>query len=132
MLIDAAGVVAGNNFEPSAHIMAPRTFYALAKLRDATTAGQYLRPPDSLPPRLHTKQVPINLTVGGSSDCSEVYTGDFAQCLVGIRTSLEIDVLRESLMISGGQYAMVAWLRGDVQLAQPTAFVVDRGVRGAG
>jgi hypothetical protein len=55
--------------------MAPRLPQSLAKLRDTT--NQYIDPPRYLDglPRLQSKQIPINLTVGTSSDCSEVYTG---------------------------------------------------------
>ncbi|MGH3813288.1 MAG: hypothetical protein ACRDUV_12645 [Pseudonocardiaceae bacterium] len=40
-----------------------------------TTANAYLIPPAGLLPMLPTKQIPINLTVGTSNDCSEIYTG---------------------------------------------------------
>jgi HK97 family phage major capsid protein len=128
-LVDSIGAVRNNNFQPNAQIMAPRSDQSLAKLRDTT--NQYIAPPRYLEgtPRLLTKQVPINLTVGTSTDTSEVYTGDWSQLLVGIRTELVVDVLKEAFMQSAGQYAFYAWLRADVALAQPTAFVVDTGVR---
>jgi HK97 family phage major capsid protein len=77
---------------------------------------------------LQTKQIPINLTVGTSTDCSEVYTAQWDQLYIGIRTSLRILPLRERF-IDNGQYGFLAWMRADVQLAQPLAFVVDTGVR---
>jgi HK97 family phage major capsid protein len=83
--LDAKGVVMGNNFEPNAHIQAPRSSVSLSKLKEATT-NAYLAPPANMLPMLQTKQVPINLTVGTSTDCSEVYTGDWSQLMVGIRT----------------------------------------------
>ncbi len=127
-LIDSAAAVRNANFEPAAQIMAPRLPQSLAKLRDTT--NQNIRPPAYLDaiPRLTTKQVPINLTVGTSSDCSEVYTGQWDQCWIGIRTDLRILPLRERF-IDNGQYGFLAWMRADVQLAQPAAFVVDTGVR---
>ena len=72
--------------------------------------------------------MPVNLTVGTSTDCSEVYTGQWDQCWIGVRTDLRILPLRERF-IDSGQYGFLAWLRADVQLAQPAAFVVDTGVR---
>jgi HK97 family phage major capsid protein len=129
-LSDAAGVIMGNNFIPSGIIYAPRTHVALAKVRETATGGAYLQPPALLAPRYFTKTVPITLTVGSSSDCSYVFSGDWSQLLLGIRTELRIDVLKEALMTAAGQYAYVAWMRADIQLAQPSAFVVDRGVRG--
>jgi HK97 family phage major capsid protein len=126
--LDAKGVVMGNNFEPNAHIQAPRSSVSLSKLKEATT-NAYLTPPASLLPMLATKQIPINLTVGTSTDCSEVYTGDWSQLMVGIRTDFQLLFLRERFVADNLQYAFLAYLRADVQLAQPTAFVVDTGVR---
>jgi HK97 family phage major capsid protein len=127
-LIDAVGAVRAGNFEPNAHIDAPRTEQGLQKLKEATT-NAYAQPPEGLLPRLPTNQVPINLTVGASTDCSEVYTAQWDQLLVGVRTQLTIRFLEERFM-DQLQYAFLAYLRGDVQLAQPAAFVVDLGVRG--
>ena len=127
--LDAAGVVRAANFEPNAHIQAPRTSTSLSKLREATTSA-YLAPPAGLLPMLTTSQVPINLTVGTSNDTSEIYTAQWDQLMVGIRTDLRIEFLRERYLADNLQYAFLAYLRADVQLAQPSAFVVDTGVRG--
>jgi len=127
--LDAAGVVRGNNFMPNAHIQAPRTSVSLSKLREATTSA-YLAPPPALLPMLTTKQVPINLTVGTSTDCSEIYTADWSNLMVGIRTDFQLLFLRERFLADNLQYAFLAFLRADIQLAQPSAFVVDTGVRG--
>jgi HK97 family phage major capsid protein len=127
--LDAAGVVRGNNFTPNAHIQAPRTSTSLSKLREATTSA-YLAPPPNMLPMLATKQVPINLTVGASTDCSEIYTADWSNLMVGIRTDFQLLFLRERFLADNLQYAFLAFLRADVQLAQPSAFVVDVGVRG--
>jgi HK97 family phage major capsid protein len=128
--LDAVGAVRGFNFEPNAQVQAPRTETSLSKLKEATT-NAYLRPPATLDgiPRLNTKQVPINLTVGTSTDCSEIYTAQWDQLMVGIRTDLRIEFLRERFLSDNLQYAFLAYLRADVQLAQPTAFVVDTGIR---
>jgi HK97 family phage major capsid protein len=126
--LDAAGVVRAANFAPDAHIQAPRTSTSLSKLREATTSA-YLAPPAGLLPMLTTSQVPINLTVGTSNDTSEIYTAQWDQLMVGIRTDLRIEFLRERYLADNLQYAFLAYLRADVQLAQPTAFVVDTGVR---
>src|SRR6266545_1282246 len=115
--LDAVGAVRNANFEPNAHIQAPRSSTSLAKLKEATT-NAYLTPPASMLPMLNTKQVPINLTVGTSTDCSELYTAQWNQLMLGIRTRLRILPLRERF-IDNGQYGFLAWLRADVQLAQP-------------
>jgi HK97 family phage major capsid protein len=128
-LVQAAGAVRAANFTPTAHILAPRTDQSLGLLRDTT--NQYIPPPRYLDgiPRLTTNQVPINLTVGTSTDTSQVYTAQWDQLLVGIRTGFNIRFLQERFM-DNMQYAFLASLRADIQLAQPSAFVVDTGVRG--
>jgi HK97 family phage major capsid protein len=126
--LDAKGVVLGNNFEPNAHIQAPRSSTSLSKLKEATT-NAYLQPPPNMLPMLATKQVPVNLTVGTSTDCSEIYTADWSNLMVGIRTDFQLLFLRERFLADNLQYAFLAFLRADVQLAQPSAFVVDTGVR---
>lgn len=127
-LAQAAGTIQRANFTPNAQIMNPRTNQSLSLLRD--TQNRYLLPPTMLDgiDRLITNQVPVNLTVGTSADCSEVYTGQWNLLMIGIRTDLRILPLRERF-IDNGQYAFLAWMRADIQLAQPGAFSVDTGVR---
>jgi HK97 family phage major capsid protein len=128
--LDAVGAVRNNNYEPNAQIQAPRTATSLSKLKEATT-NAYMAPPAGLAdlPRLNTKQIPINLTVGTSTDCTEVYTADWSQLMIGIRTDFQLLFLRERYIADTLSYAFLAYLRADVQLAQPSAFVVDTGVR---
>jgi HK97 family phage major capsid protein len=126
--IDAKGAVLANNFEPNAHIVAPRTVTSLGKLKEATT-NAYLAPPPNMLPILVTKQVPINVTVGTSTDASYIFTADWSNLLVGIRTNFSLRFLGERFLADNLQYAFLAYLRADVQLAQPSAFVVDTGVR---
>jgi HK97 family phage major capsid protein len=124
--LDAAGAVRDNNFEPNAHIVAPRTVTSLSKLKDSQE--RYLAPPASMLPMLSTKQVPTDLTVGTStSDASEIYTGQWDQLAIGIRTGFELRMLTERYA-DNGQYAFIAHLRADVQVLQPGAFAVDTGV----
>lgn len=66
--------------------------------------------------------------MGTSADCSEIYTGQWDQLLFGMRTDLQIRFLNQRY-IDNGQYAFMAYLRADVQLAHPAAFVVDVGIR---
>jgi HK97 family phage major capsid protein len=125
--IDAKGSVLAANFEPNAHIVAPRTVTSLGKLKDTT--NQYLAAPPGTLPLLATKQIPVNVTVGTSTDTSYIFTADWSQLMVGIRTEFNLQFLRERFLADNLQYAFLAYLRADVQLAQPAAFVVDRGVR---
>jgi HK97 family phage major capsid protein len=126
--LDATGAVRAAGFEPNAHIQAPRSSTSLSKLKEATT-NAYMAPPANMLPMLTTKSVPITLTVGTSSDTSLVFTADWSNLLVGIRTDFTLRFLGERYLADNLQYAFLAYLRADVQLAQPTAFVVDTGVR---
>jgi HK97 family phage major capsid protein len=126
--LDAIGAVRAAGFEPNAHIQAPRSSTSLSKLKEATT-NAYLTPPAGLLPMLTTKSVPITITVGASTDTSYIFTADWSQLMVGIRTDFNLRFLGERYLADNLQYAFLAYLRADVQLAQPTAFVVDRGVR---
>jgi HK97 family phage major capsid protein len=126
--LDAIGAVRAAGFEPNAHIQAPRSSTSLSKLKEATT-NAYMAPPAGLLPMYPTKSVPITLTVGTSTDTSLVFTADWSQLMVGIRTDFNLRFLGERYLADNLQYAFLAYLRADVQLAQPTAFVVDTGVR---
>lgn len=112
---------------PTAAVMAPRTSTTLAKLKDTT--NQPLRKPEALAalPFLVTKQVPINQTQGTAIDASCVLSGDFTQVMIGVRAALRIELLRE-LYAANHQYAFVAHLRADVQLAQPPALAKLIGI----
>jgi HK97 family phage major capsid protein len=126
--LDAIGAVRAAGFEPNAHIQAPRSSTSLSKLKEATT-NAYLAPPSGLLPMLTTRSVPINITVGASTDTSYVFTAQSDQLMLGIRTGFTLRFLGERFLADTLSYSFVAYLRADVQLAQPTAFVVDTGVR---
>lgn len=128
-LIDAVGRLRDNNEEPTAQIMADRTLRTLSKVKEAST-NAYLAPPAYLAevPRLTTNQVPVNLTVGTSSDTSDVFTGDFRQVYMGIRTQPLVLQLQERYADSG-QIGLLVWFRGDVQVARGKALDVVTGVR---
>ena len=84
--LDAIGAVRAAGFEPTAHVQAPRSSTSLSKLKEATT-NAYLTPPTGLLPMLTTRSVPINITVGASTDTSYVFTAQWDQLMVGIRTA---------------------------------------------
>lgn len=124
-LLDAVNVVRSYNHEPNAHIVSPRTVTELRTLKDQM--GRYLQPPADSLPLLATNQIPVNLTVGTSTNTTEVYTGQWDQLAIGIRTEFILEFLRERYA-DYGQYAFIGHLRADVQLFQPTAFCVDTGI----
>lgn len=126
-LVDAAGVLDDANEEATGFIYAPRTGRALAKAK--TTDGQYVTPPTILDgiPRLGTNQVPTDLDQGTSTGVSsDIFTGDWRQLLIGVRTSLQITVLTERYADTG-ELAFASWFRGDVAVARGAAFHVQTG-----
>jgi len=106
--LDAAGAVRVANFTPTAHIQAPRTSTSLSKLREATTSA-YLAPPPNMLPMLTTKSVPINVTVGTSTDTSYIFTGQWDQLMVGVRTDFSLRFLGERFLADNLQYAFLAY-----------------------
>ncbi|RYC14560.1 phage major capsid protein [Nocardioides zhouii] len=128
-LVNSVGRIRDNNEEPNAQILADRTLRTLSLI--TATDGSYVQPPAYLDDieRYTTNQVPSNLTVGTSSDTSDVFTADWNQLMIGVRTELQITLLTERFMPDNGQYGFVAWWRGDMVPARPKAFDVVTGVR---
>lgn len=116
-----------NANDPTAMVMAPRTWRQVAGLTDTT--GQPLNPPPAVSaiPMLTSTIVPIDEEQGTSTDASPLIVGDFSQLLIGIRTQLRIRVLQEAFA-SNNQYGFLADLRADVAVAQPGAFSVIEGI----
>lgn len=113
---------------PSAAIMSPRSLMKLGALVDTT--GQPLQVPSMLQgvKQLQTSQIPNNLTVGSSSDCSEIYVGDFKQFVFGMREEVTIQYI-EDLYAENGQIGFFCHARLDVAALYPKAFAVVTGVR---
>jgi HK97 family phage major capsid protein len=129
-VIDGVANVRNNNGEPNAILLASRTVQTLGKTKDSQQ--RYLDPPAVVSdiPRLVTNQIPTNLTVGTSTDTSEVYTGDWSTVLVGMRTQIRVGVrvLRERYA-DNLQIGLLSYLRADVAMAHPELFNVTTGVR---
>jgi HK97 family phage major capsid protein len=127
-LLATVGAVRDADEEPTAILWSPRTARKFGSLADTT--GQPLGVPSYLDgvQRLETSIVPNNLSQGTSSDVSDVIVGDFRQLLVGVRTQLRVDVLRE-LYRDKGQVGFAPWFRGDVVVGRGSAFRVLAGVR---
>lgn len=127
-LVDSVGRLRDVNEYPNAQILSDRTARTLAKIKDSNQ--NYVGPPAYLDEvqRLTTAQVPNNLTVGTSSNCSDIFTGDWSQLLLGVRTDITVTALKERYM-DAGQIGFVCWFRGDVQVARPAAFDIVTGVR---
>ena len=101
-----------NAAEPTGVVLNPGDYGTLQGLTD--TLGQPLRPPPAL------EALPYLPTTGIAAGTAIM--GDFTQLLIGMRSQLQIDLLRE-LYAANHQYGFVAHLRADVQLAHPQSFV---------
>lgn len=112
----------------TAAIMAPRSLVKLGALVDTT--GQPLMVPTMLKDvqLLSSSQIPINLTVGASTDCSEIYVGDFSKMIFGMRETLNIQLLEETYALNG-QIGFLCHARMDVAVLYPKAFALVTGVR---
>lgn len=113
---------------PTAAIMSPRSLVKLGGLLDTT--NQPVNMPGMLQPLklIATSQIPNNLTVGTSSDCSEIYVGEFSKMFFAMRESVSIQLLQE-LYAASGEIGFACHVRADVVLTYPAAFAVVTGVR---
>lgn len=122
------GILDADGPTPTAAIMSPRSLVKLGGLLDTTNQ------PLNVPPMLQsvsmiaTSQIPNNLTVGTSTDCSVMFIGDFTRMYFLMREALSIQLLRESYAATG-ELAFLCHVRADVVVTYPKAFAVIRGVR---
>ena len=75
-----------------------------------------------------TSQIPNNLTVGSSSDCSEIYIGDFSKMYFAMRENVSIQLLNE-LYAGTGEIGFACHMRADLVVQYPAAFSVVTGVK---
>lgn len=124
----AQAILAADGAMPTAAIMSPRSLVKFGSLADSTL--QTLRVPAMLEPvkLVSTSQIPNNLTVGASTDCSEIYVGDFREFIFGMREQLSVQVLEERYA-DYGQIAFVVHARLDVAVTNPKRFAIVTGVR---
>ena len=128
-LLDAAKVIlTADGPMPGACIMAPRSLTGFAGLADST--GQPLQKPDLLKDMrfISTSQIPVNLTVGASTDCTELYLGDFSQVVFMLREAPSIQPLNE-LYAANGQIGFACHARVDIAVLRPGVFALVTGVR---
>jgi hypothetical protein len=93
-----------------------------ASLSVRKPAEQPLNAPSSVAElaKFVSNQIPVNLTQGTSTDCSEAYVGDFSNVLTGVRPTIRIRVKVLSERYANNlQVGLIAWIRGDVGLAHP-------------
>lgn len=114
--------------QPTAAIMAPRSLTTLAGLLDTTNQPRRAPPVIEQWQFAATSQIPTNLTVGTSTDCSEIYVGDFRLFNIMLRENVSIQLLKERFADTG-QIGFVAHVRADFSVLYPAAFAVVTGVR---
>jgi len=116
-LIAAVQSVRMSNFVPTASIMSEAAYGALAGAKDGNDA--YLTPPTYL------AQVPnLPTTAIDNQGDGAIFTGDFRNLYIGVRTSFELKVLNERFADTG-EVGFIGWLRADVQNARSDAFCLS-------
>ena len=70
---------------PTAFIMSPRSLTTLGGLLDLNRQPRFVQAILENIPFISTSQIPNNLTVSTSTDCSEIYAGDFTKLAFVIR-----------------------------------------------
>lgn len=113
---------------PTAAIMSPRSLVKLGGL--VSTTNEPIDAPSMLQrlKLIATSQIPNNLTVGTSSDCSEIYVGDFTRMAFAMRENVSI-MVADQLYAATGQIAFIGHVRADVIVTYPAAFGIVTGVR---
>lgn len=127
-LINAARLIKEANAPaPNAAIISTREDETIALFADTT--GQPLRRPDALADWkfITSSQIPTNLTVGASTDCSELYVGDFGLFTFFMREGVSVQLLKE-LYAETGQVGFVCHTRVDVAAMYAKAFAVIKGI----
>lgn len=138
-LVDADGALDDANIEEGGnrawifHSRTKRRFTGMTDtlgrplLRDTWGAADPERELLGYPYHVST-QIPTNLTVGSSTDCSYLFFGDFQFCTVGISNQVEIVVLNERFA-DALQQGLLAYVYVDFAVHYTQAFYVYSGVR---
>lgn len=112
----------------TAAIMHPRTEVAFAKLKDSQNQPLQRPPMVANLPFLSTTGVEINETQGSSGAiASRIYAGHYPHLLIGVRTSLRVEILKE-LFAGNHQYGFIAHLRADIAVEHPESFSMLVGI----
>jgi HK97 family phage major capsid protein len=127
-LISARTKVKTANAMPGAYIMHPRDEGTLADLKD--NDNQPLRMPPALSdlPMLTTTSVPTDLGNSSPPDESVILHGDWQYCLIGMRSDVRIEVLRERYMDTH-QFGFLAHMRMDTARVHSDAFCKITGIQ---
>lgn len=119
-----------NNESPNAMIWNSKLARQYAKAYDSQ--GRILTPPPDVDglEKYISNQIPSFTAGTMTSRATDLFVGDWSQCLIGQRMDFSIQTLTERYA-ELGQVGIVATWRGDVQLARPKAFACYRYLQGA-
>ncbi|MFD1941309.1 phage major capsid protein [Paradevosia shaoguanensis] len=118
-LIKARTALRTANSDVTAYVMSPRDEGHLAELTATDDQPLIVPPSIAQTPFLTTSAMPTNL--GTDTDESFILAGDWARLMVGLRSEIRIEILRERFA-DNLQYGFLAHLRADVAAEHEAAF----------
>lgn len=126
-----AGMLAirkNNAPKPRSTITSPDALFKFAGLTDTT--DQPLQMPEILRDiKWHdTTQIPVNLVVGTSTDCTEIHMGDYTGLYYLMRENVSIRLLQEKYA-GTGEVGFLCHARLDLVIPYPKQFTVVKGSR---
>jgi HK97 family phage major capsid protein len=122
-LIQARTALREVDSDVTAYIMTPRDDGTLAGLVDGQSQPLLVPPAIRDIPLLVTSKMPTNLGAASPPSGSQIIAGDWARLLIGIRSEIRVEVLKE-LFAGNHQFGFVAWMRADVAAEHEAAFTV--------
>lgn len=120
-LIQARTALRTANSDCTGYVMSTRDEGTFAELVDANSQPLQLPPAIRDVPMLSTSKMPVD--GGAGSDESQIIAGDWSRLLIGMRSEIRVEVLRETFA-ANHQYAFVAHLRADIAAEHEAAFTV--------
>lgn len=121
------GILSANAGPVSAIIMHPRDEGTLAGLTDST--GQPLMAPKAVSDVRMLTTTAIPTDGGAGSDESTIFLGNFAHLMIGMRSDIRVEVLKERFA-DYHQYGLIAHMRADIAAQHEAAFHTITGVQG--
>ncbi len=121
-------ILDANGPMPNAAIMSHRSRVTLGSLVD--TVGQPLNTPPMLQSvrQYSTSQLPNNLTVGSSTDCSQMFVGSFGYMGYAMREGISVRAMEQTFAATG-EVGFFCHARVDVFVTHPAVFAQVTGIR---
>lgn len=127
-LVKAYFAIRKRNAQPTAFILSEREAETYAGL--TASDGQPLRLPPAIEdvPMLSTNQIKTDQAQGTGTNAGDVFTGDFSKVAVGFRPEVGIRLASSrDTFLDSLEVAVVAFVRCDVAVLQPSALEVQTG-----